>query len=331
MTETIQLATNRFGEALICENCWSTETGTWRRSIGGTSILCNACGLFQRTKKKPRPAYLFGKTKRNSSNSNSRHNALAITDARRRTSPMVTVPQQYFPWNAHYGQQQQRPEQFASSMSAPDMFNHQAQMYHHNVYNSVSASATQLTPIAESPTLTMLNDALHRHQRRLQEEAVMQEMREIIASPIMTSAAEQCYTGSIVSPPIVYNRQQQRTPMVFNTDSAAQLTSMLLNASTAQDSVAATANYQHTAAPLPPTTASNNTTSTSTTTLGNQGMHNVLMNWATNTVTAPTTNTNATTDKAVVMATTSSALPNVSSSTSFGDFTYNNTFYGTTH
>ena len=46
----------------ICENCWASETGTWRH-IGGVT-LCNACGLYAKTHSHHRPAALFLREKR---------------------------------------------------------------------------------------------------------------------------------------------------------------------------------------------------------------------------------------------------------------------------
>ncbi|KAH8987765.1 hypothetical protein EDB86DRAFT_2808605, partial [Lactarius hatsudake] len=39
-----------------CFNCKATETSTWRRSLLSTGkLLCNKCGLFERTHSIPRP------------------------------------------------------------------------------------------------------------------------------------------------------------------------------------------------------------------------------------------------------------------------------------
>ncbi|KAH9031557.1 hypothetical protein EDB84DRAFT_1242099, partial [Lactarius hengduanensis] len=39
-----------------CVNCKATETSTWRRSLLSTGkLLCNKCGLFERTHSIPRP------------------------------------------------------------------------------------------------------------------------------------------------------------------------------------------------------------------------------------------------------------------------------------
>ncbi|KAJ7744046.1 hypothetical protein DFH07DRAFT_717633, partial [Mycena maculata] len=39
-----------------CFNCCTTETSTWRRSnLSPGKVLCNKCGLFERTHLRPRP------------------------------------------------------------------------------------------------------------------------------------------------------------------------------------------------------------------------------------------------------------------------------------
>ncbi|KAI9460735.1 hypothetical protein F5148DRAFT_970317, partial [Russula earlei] len=39
-----------------CHNCKATETSTWRRSVlSPGKLLCNKCGLFERTHAIPRP------------------------------------------------------------------------------------------------------------------------------------------------------------------------------------------------------------------------------------------------------------------------------------
>ncbi|KAI0060260.1 hypothetical protein BV25DRAFT_1807780 [Artomyces pyxidatus] len=40
-----------------CFNCCTTDTSTWRRSsLNLGKVLCNKCGLFERTHSRPRPA-----------------------------------------------------------------------------------------------------------------------------------------------------------------------------------------------------------------------------------------------------------------------------------
>ncbi|KAF9786467.1 hypothetical protein BJ322DRAFT_1004554, partial [Thelephora terrestris] len=39
-----------------CYNCRTTDTSTWRRSnLTPGKVLCNKCGLFERTHLRPRP------------------------------------------------------------------------------------------------------------------------------------------------------------------------------------------------------------------------------------------------------------------------------------
>lgn len=39
----------------ICSNCQTTTTPSWRRGGNGRTLLCNACGLYQKLHNKPRP------------------------------------------------------------------------------------------------------------------------------------------------------------------------------------------------------------------------------------------------------------------------------------
>lgn len=39
----------------ICSNCKTTETSIWRWSQGKCKLLCNACGLYEKTHRKNRP------------------------------------------------------------------------------------------------------------------------------------------------------------------------------------------------------------------------------------------------------------------------------------
>ncbi|KAI9460736.1 hypothetical protein F5148DRAFT_965423, partial [Russula earlei] len=44
------------GMRRLCTNCRATETTTWRRSMLTLGkLLCNKCGLFERTHGVPRP------------------------------------------------------------------------------------------------------------------------------------------------------------------------------------------------------------------------------------------------------------------------------------
>ncbi|KAJ3735779.1 hypothetical protein DFJ43DRAFT_991138, partial [Lentinula guzmanii] len=39
-----------------CYNCYTSDTSTWRRSnLAVGKVLCNKCGLFERTHSRPRP------------------------------------------------------------------------------------------------------------------------------------------------------------------------------------------------------------------------------------------------------------------------------------
>ncbi|KAJ7223093.1 hypothetical protein GGX14DRAFT_298673, partial [Mycena pura] len=45
-----------------CFNCQTSESSTWRRSnLDPGKVLCNKCGLFERTHSRPRPEYFSGK------------------------------------------------------------------------------------------------------------------------------------------------------------------------------------------------------------------------------------------------------------------------------
>lgn len=47
-----------------CYNCHSTDTSTWRRSsLAPGKVLCNKCGLYERTHSKPRPEKFSHKRK----------------------------------------------------------------------------------------------------------------------------------------------------------------------------------------------------------------------------------------------------------------------------
>lgn len=47
-----------------CYNCQSTETSTWRRSsLAPGKVLCNKCGLYERTHSRPRPEKFSHKRK----------------------------------------------------------------------------------------------------------------------------------------------------------------------------------------------------------------------------------------------------------------------------
>lgn len=39
----------------VCSNCQTTSTPSWRRGGNGKTLLCNACGLYQKLHNRPRP------------------------------------------------------------------------------------------------------------------------------------------------------------------------------------------------------------------------------------------------------------------------------------
>lgn len=49
----------------VCSNCQTTNTPSWRRGGNGKTLLCNACGLYQKLHNRPRPYSINseGKTK----------------------------------------------------------------------------------------------------------------------------------------------------------------------------------------------------------------------------------------------------------------------------
>jgi GATA-binding protein 1 len=57
--------TKRKPKLRICSNCVTTTTPSWRRSVDGKKLLCNACGLYQKLHGRPRPYSITpeGKTK----------------------------------------------------------------------------------------------------------------------------------------------------------------------------------------------------------------------------------------------------------------------------
>ncbi|TFK39648.1 hypothetical protein BDQ12DRAFT_712286 [Crucibulum laeve] len=63
-----------------CFNCCTTDTSTWRRSnLSPGKVLCNKCGLFERTHSRPRPEQFPHK-----------RGPLATSNIQRRTPPMPT-------------------------------------------------------------------------------------------------------------------------------------------------------------------------------------------------------------------------------------------------
>ncbi|KAF7683591.1 GATA zinc finger domain-containing protein [Astathelohania contejeani] len=53
--KTINIDNKRKPKLRICSNCSTNTTPSWRRSIDGKKLLCNACGLYQKLHGKPRP------------------------------------------------------------------------------------------------------------------------------------------------------------------------------------------------------------------------------------------------------------------------------------
>ncbi|KAJ7913747.1 hypothetical protein B0H13DRAFT_465710, partial [Mycena leptocephala] len=46
---------DRHGVRRRCFNCYTTDTSTWRSNLSPGKVLCNKCGLFERTHSCPRP------------------------------------------------------------------------------------------------------------------------------------------------------------------------------------------------------------------------------------------------------------------------------------
>ncbi|RVX70759.1 hypothetical protein B0A52_05410 [Exophiala mesophila] len=55
MSENADQVEDTSGLGQICSNCGTNKTPLWRRSPTGTTI-CNACGLYQKTRNTPRPS-----------------------------------------------------------------------------------------------------------------------------------------------------------------------------------------------------------------------------------------------------------------------------------
>ncbi|KAG5729237.1 hypothetical protein E4T56_gene7456, partial [Termitomyces sp. T112] len=65
-----------------CFNCCTTDTSTWRRSnLSPGKVLCNKCGLFERTHSRPRPEQFPHK-----------RGPLSSSTLRARTPPPTTLP-----------------------------------------------------------------------------------------------------------------------------------------------------------------------------------------------------------------------------------------------
>ncbi|KAJ7440372.1 hypothetical protein FB451DRAFT_1300479 [Mycena latifolia] len=95
-----------------CFNCCTTDTSTWRRSnLSPGKVLCNKCGLFERTHSRPRPEQFPHK-----------RGPLASSTLRSRSPP----PGQGQP---SYQQPHYAPPPSASSASAPPPSQSSAQPY----------------------------------------------------------------------------------------------------------------------------------------------------------------------------------------------------------
>ena len=134
-----------------CFNCCTTDTSTWRRSnLSPGKVLCNKCGLFERTHSRPRPEQFPHK-----------RGALASSNLRGRTPPTqlpslaaATGPYQYHhssltPLNApptpdyihhthhHHHLQQQQQQQQQHPHSLPGL-----QSWHPNSSSSPNSNGT---------------------------------------------------------------------------------------------------------------------------------------------------------------------------------------------
>ncbi|KAG6888937.1 hypothetical protein C0992_007050 [Termitomyces sp. T32_za158] len=75
-----------------CFNCCTTDTSTWRRSnLSPGKVLCNKCGLFERTHSRPRPEQFPHK-----------RGPLSSSTLRARTPPQNQLPPLSPPPNFHY-------------------------------------------------------------------------------------------------------------------------------------------------------------------------------------------------------------------------------------
>ncbi|KAJ7186153.1 hypothetical protein C8R46DRAFT_1062599 [Mycena filopes] len=88
-----------------CFNCCTTDTSTWRRSnLSPGKVLCNKCGLFERTHSRPRPEQFPHK-----------RGPLATSSLRARSPPQQQQPKQQQQPYATYAP----PAPAANSASAP--------------------------------------------------------------------------------------------------------------------------------------------------------------------------------------------------------------------
>ncbi|KAF8074499.1 hypothetical protein FPV67DRAFT_583884 [Lyophyllum atratum] len=102
-----------------CFNCCTTDTSTWRRSnLSPGKVLCNKCGLFERTHSRPRPEQFPHK-----------RGPLSTSTLRARTPPQTQLPPMspgfhythppppphQHPQHQHQGQQHQGQQQYQDS------------------------------------------------------------------------------------------------------------------------------------------------------------------------------------------------------------------------
>ena len=79
------------GSATACNNCGTTVTPLWRRDQEGKSI-CNACGLYLRSRHVPRPSNLARSRSRHSGSSSASPSPPLSQPAFSATSPRPNVP-----------------------------------------------------------------------------------------------------------------------------------------------------------------------------------------------------------------------------------------------
>ncbi|KAI9597823.1 hypothetical protein BDF19DRAFT_344233, partial [Syncephalis fuscata] len=56
-TSTTANSTKRIHPGQTCQNCGQNQTPLWRKNMMG-QVICNACGLYEKLHKCPRPATL---------------------------------------------------------------------------------------------------------------------------------------------------------------------------------------------------------------------------------------------------------------------------------
>ncbi|KAJ7897771.1 hypothetical protein B0H13DRAFT_1449278, partial [Mycena leptocephala] len=53
VVHTEDVATKLSNRVRRCFNCCTTDTSTWRSNLSPGKVLCNRCGLFERTHSRP--------------------------------------------------------------------------------------------------------------------------------------------------------------------------------------------------------------------------------------------------------------------------------------